>query len=119
MIIVKKFSFGKATGLQSLTLLKKIYSVIFKSWSEEQLFFQTSLNVYFWMDNELLSGVQSLASRSIFTCSNYEICSNLTIKASDNVNIVNLEQILMFFCHIYCEIGTSKCGSTVWLALLV
>ena len=45
--------------------------------------FKTSLNVYFWMDNELLNSVQSLASLSIFTCPNYEICLKLTIKASE------------------------------------
>ena len=35
------------------------------------------------MDNKILISVQSLASQSIFTRSNYETWSKLTIKASE------------------------------------
>ena len=102
MIIVKKFIFGKATGLQSVTLLKKIYFIYFSRLKWRTAFFKTSLNVYFWMDNKLLNSVQILSSWSIFTC------LKLWNMFSNSVNTVSLEQILMLFWYIHCGIGTSK-----------
>ena len=102
MIIVKKFIFGKATGLQSVTLLKKIYFIYFSRLKWRTAFFKTSLNVYFWMGNKLLNSVQILSSWSIFTC------LKLWNMFSNSVNTVSLEQILMLFWHIHCGIGTSK-----------
>ena len=105
MKLVKEFIFSKAAGLQPLTLRKNNYFSYFSRFKWRTAIFQTPLDVYFWMDNELLNKVQSLASLPTFSCSKstveqwntgtkYELCLKLTIKASER--------------RQYCYLGTDS-----------
>ena len=105
MKLVKEFIFSKAAGLQPLTLRKNNYFSYFSRFKWRTAIFQTPLDVYFWMDNELLNKMQSLASLPTFSCSKstveewntgtkYELCLKLTIKASER--------------RQYCYLGTDS-----------
>ena len=71
MKLVMESVFGKAASLQSLTLLKNNYFSYFSRFKRRAAIFQTRLyvNIKFWMDDELLNKVQSVASQSTFSCS--------------------------------------------------
>ena len=129
MILVADFDFGKAAGLELLILLKKTYSSYFLRLKWRTAFFQTPLNVYFWMNNERLNNAQSLASWPIYTYSKStavqyntrssdEIFLKLTINASQWRQYCHLGTNPNLNWHFYCENEQVNDG-TIWLAAFV
>ena len=121
VVLMTEFSYRKTTDIQLLILLKKTYFSYFLRLKWKTIFLQTRLNIYFWMENELLNNLQRLDFRPIFLCSKSttvywiklwslfkvnNVCTKLTKSGSERRQYCYLWTNSS--CYFYCGIGTSK-----------
>ena len=93
MILVKEFVLGKATGLQSLNLLKKIYFSFFSRWKWRTAILR-HLSINFWTVCKPNFPVDIY----LFKLWNMFKINNKGIRTTS----------ILLFWRIHCEIGTSK-----------